>query len=55
MFWIFVSFVGLLFSAVTLGRYSVWLVLLKIALLIALLVIAVLVIVMMYRRFKGNR
>lgn len=55
MFWIFTSFVGLMFAAVTLGQYSVWFALLKIALLAALLVIAVMGAALLYRRSKGSR
>jgi len=52
MFWIFTSFVGLIFAAVTLGQYSVWFALLKFALMVALLVIALMGAALLYRRFK---
>lgn len=54
MFLVFTSFVGLIFAAVTLGQYSVWFALLKIALLAALVVIAVMGAALMFRRFKGR-
>jgi len=52
MFWIFTSFVGLMFAAVTLGQYSVWIAMLKIALMMALIVIAVLGVALASRKLK---
>lgn len=52
MFWIFAGFVSLMMFAVTLGQYSVWFALLKLALIAALVVVAVLGASMLYRRFK---
>lgn len=52
MFWVFTSFVGLMFAAVQLGQMSVWLAILKLALLAALLVIAVMGIAMLSRQGK---
>lgn len=55
MFWIFAGLVSLMMFAVTLGQYSVWFALLKLALLAALVVIAMMVVALVYRRFKGER
>jgi hypothetical protein len=52
MFWIFTSFVGLLFAAVSLGQYSVWFAMLKIAFMLALIVIAVLALALASRKLK---
>lgn len=52
MFWIFTSFVGLMFAAVTLGQYSVWFAMLKIAFMLALIVIAVLGVALASRKLK---
>lgn len=50
MFWIFTSFVGLMFAAVAMGQYSVWLAVLKVALILALIVIAILSVALVKRR-----
>jgi len=55
MFWIFTGLVSLMMFAVTLGQYSVWLALLKVALMVALLVIALMGMALLRRRFKDNR
>ena len=54
MFWIVTSFFGLIAFAVALGRLSVWFMLLKFALLLALLVIALMGIILFRRRPKGE-
>lgn len=54
MFWIFVSGVGLILFAIKLGQISVWVFLLKIALVAALLVIAAMGIALLYRKRKNR-
>lgn len=55
MFWMFTGLVGLMMFAVTLGQYSVWFALLKVAFLVALLVIALMGVALLFRHFKDNR
>lgn len=52
MFWIFTGLVGLMVSAVTLGKYAVWFGLLKAALILAVAVIAVLGATLVLRQTK---
>ena len=52
MFWFFTGLVSLIMLAVTLGQYSVWLAMLKVALTVALLVIALMGVALMFRRLK---
>lgn len=52
MFWIFSSLAGLVYFALSVGQYSVWFALLKIALMVALIVIALMGCALMLRRFK---
>jgi hypothetical protein len=54
MFWIFSSLVGLTFFAVTLGQYSVWYSLMKLALMAASMVIAILVAMLMLRKLRRD-
>ena len=54
MFWIFTAFVGSMMFAVTLGQYSVWFGLLKLAMMAALVVIALMGVALMIRRLKKN-
>ena len=50
MFWIFMAFAGLMTFAVTLGKLSVWITLLKLALVTAVAVIVVLGGALIFRR-----
>ena len=52
MFWLFVAFAGLMTFAVTLGQISVWFMLLKLALIVAVGVILVMGIALIFRRPK---
>jgi hypothetical protein len=52
MFWIFAAFVSLMLFAVMLGQYSVWFVLLKLSLIVALVVIAAMGTLLLYRKLK---
>ncbi len=52
MFWIFTAFVGIMMFAVTLGQYSVWFALLKVAMMAALVVITLMGVALLYRRSK---
>jgi len=54
MFWIFAGFVSLIVFAVTLGQYSVWFAIFKLALMVALVVIAAMGALIVYRLFKRN-
>jgi hypothetical protein len=55
MFWMFLGLGSLMMFAATLGQYSVWFAMLKLALAVALLVIVMMGIALIYRRFKGSR
>lgn len=52
MFWIFTGISGLMMFAVTMGQYSAWIALLKLALIASIAVIAVMGVALTHRRFK---
>ena len=52
MFWIFTAFAGLMALAVTLGQISVWFLLLKFALVVAVGVIAIMGMMLVFRKSK---
>ena len=52
MFWIFTAFAGLMAFAVTLGQVSVWFLVLKFALIVAVGVIVVMGFALVFRRPK---
>lgn len=53
MFWIFAAAMGLILFAIKLGQISVWFLLLKIALVVALLVIAAMGVALLYNKTKS--
>ena len=52
MFWVFLGFAGLMAFAVTLGKISVWFLLLKLVLIACVGIILIMVVIMLFNNMK---